>query len=44
MARFPFDVVFLLIGVSAARFSDTGVEVPVVDDCIVEFGENRLSK
>lgn len=27
-----------------ARFSDTGDEVAVVDDCIVEFGENRLSK
>lgn len=27
----------------AARFSDTGDEVAVVDDCIVLFGENRLS-
>lgn len=44
MARFPFDVVFLLIGVSATRFSDTGDERAAVDDCIVEFGENRLSK
>lgn len=44
MARFPFDVVFLLIVVSAPRFSDTGDEVAVVDDCIVEFGGNRLSE